>query len=288
MHWNFAIKLVMSISLAYSPCPNDTYIFEAIAMQRLPSAFHYDIHLDDVQALNNDALIKKYDVTKVSFGAYPFIADEYEIIDAGAALGYDCGPLLISKEPIKDESEFINPLKIAIPGKYTTANLLLSIIFPNARGKEEMIFSEIEAAVMSGKTDAGLIIHENRFTYQEKGLHLVLDLGAYWQRRHRLPIPLGCIVVRRSLPLDLKLEIEFQIRKSIQHARNNERLAMPYIAANAQEMDASVVKQHIELYVNEFSITLGDFGRLAVEFLFEKGVKAGILPALKQPIFLGQ
>lgn len=276
----------MKFSLAYSPCPNDTYIFEALAHHRIREQFDYDIDLKDVQELNQDAIKGKYDISKISFAAYPFIADDYEILDAGAALGFDCGPLLIARDKMQPDELAINRLKIAIPGVNTTANLLFSIAYPQAINKVEMLFSQIEDAVLSGEVDAGIIIHENRFTFQQKGLYQIMDLGQHWQQKYRLPIPLGCIVVRRSLPENLKLEIEFQIRKSLQNSKKNEREAMPYIKQHAQAMDYSVMRQHIDLYVNDYTASLGEYGRKAILFLFEKGHELGLLPKINTNIFV--
>lgn len=277
----------MQLSLAYSTCPNDTYIFEAIANNKIVNDFQFSISLADVQELNNKAIERSYDVSKISFAAYPFISADYQILDSGSALGFNCGPLLITKTNYAAENDQINNLNIGIPGKLTTANLLLSIAYPHANQKKEMLFSDIEDALLNNKIDAGLIIHENRFTYESKGLKNIIDLGEFWQNNFHFPIPLGCIVVKRSLPESVKQEINEQIKLSILHAKNDLQSAMSYIKEHAQEMSEDVMKQHIHLYVNDFSLSLGEVGRSAIDFLFQKGNEVGLLPKIVGETFIG-
>jgi 1,4-dihydroxy-6-naphthoate synthase len=274
------------MKIGFSPCPNDTFIFDALINKNLEPALKAEAYLADVDELNKHALAGNLDVSKLSFGVLAAVSEQYQVLDAGSALGFGCGPLLIAREAIEAKADQINPLKIAIPGKSTTANLLLSMAFPDATNKEVYVFSDIEEAVLSGKVDAGLIIHENRFTYQEKGLHNIIDLGAYWEERTGLPIPLGCIAVKRSLPEDEKRAIGAAIRKSVETAFAHPDGTMKYVAAHAQEMQVDVMKQHIALYVNAFSISLGEKGRAAINRLMAEGEKAGLIPPICQPLFV--
>jgi 1,4-dihydroxy-6-naphthoate synthase len=260
------------LTIAYSTCPNDTFMFGALAKSLVKvSNFDLDIDLQDIEALNHNALNHKYDVSKISCALYPKIQDEYEILDSGSAIGYNNGPLLISKNIYK-EVEY-EKLKVAIPGYNTTANLLLTTLFPQIINKDAQLFSDIEEAVLSEYFDAGLIIHENRFTYQQKGLVKLQDLGEVWEQRFQMPIPLGCIVVRRNLPLELKQEIQNKISESISMAYENYNRISDYIKLHAQEMSEEVMKNHIGLYVNEMSIHLGDKGREAMQFFIEKSAQ---------------
>ena len=274
------------MQIGFSPCPNDTFIFDALVNQKLTDVETPDVVLADVDALNRKALSGELDVTKLSFGVLATVSEHYQVLDAGSALGFGCGPLLISRNPLPADPSLINSLKIAIPGKSTTANLLLTMAFPDAQHKEVYLFSEIEEAVLSGKVDAGLIIHENRFTYQQKGLHKIIDLGEFWEKRTGLPIPLGCIAVKRSLPEASKQAIGKAIRQSVEHAFAFPEETMPYVSAHAQEMEPDVMKQHIALYVNAYSVSLGEFGRAAIERLITEGQQAGLLPEITRPLFV--
>lgn len=276
----------MPLELAFSPCPNDTFIFDALVHGRLDKAWQPDtVHLADVEALNRRALDGVADVTKLSFGTLPLVADRYQVLDAGSALGFGCGPLLISRssEMPADWSD----KKVAIPGRNTTANLLLSLALPGIVDKVEMLFSEIEEAVAKGVVDAGLIIHESRFTYAAKGLHALIDLGDWWERQYQLPVPLGCIVVRRSLPEALKQEIEDSIRRSVEYAFANPEASKDYVACHAQEMNPEVMQQHIELYVNHFSVSLGTVARQAIEHMLDASVQLGMIDHRPEKLFLG-
>ncbi|MEN9332073.1 MAG: hypothetical protein RLZZ94_1163 [Bacteroidota bacterium] len=273
-----------SYTIGFSPCPNDTFIFDAMIHNRLQENEDWTTHLLDVEALNKNAAEGMYDVTKMSFAAYSLVADKYQILNSGSALGRGCGPLIISKSPLTLEE--LKDKTIAIPGARTTANLLMSIFVPECKSKLEMVFSDIEDAVLSGRCDAGLIIHENRFTYQQKGLFKVADLGELWESKTGLPIPLGCIAVKRSLPEEEKHQIDTLIRQSVEFAFANPDASKDYIAQHAQEMNSEVQQQHIDLYVNEFSVTLGQDGKKAIETLFNEGFKAGIIPEISEPIFI--
>jgi 1,4-dihydroxy-6-naphthoate synthase len=271
-------------TIGFSPCPNDTFIFDAMINNRLQVTDAWTPHLLDVEALNKNAAEERFDVTKMSFAAYALVSDKYQILNAGSALGRGCGPLIISKSSLSLED--LKDKTIAIPGSRTTANLLMSIFVPECKAKLEMVFSDIEEAVLSGRCDAGLIIHENRFTYEQKGLFKVADLGELWEKKTGLPIPLGCIAVKRSLSEEEKKNIDNLIRQSVEFAFQNPIASKEYIAYHAQEMDPVVQQQHIDLYVNEFSVTLGVDGKKAIMTLFNEGFKSGIIPQVSEPIFI--
>jgi 1,4-dihydroxy-6-naphthoate synthase len=258
----------MHLTLGFSPCPNDTFIFDALVHQRIDTeGLTFDVRLEDVQTLNEWALQGKLDITKLSYGVLPLVLDKYILLEAGGALGKGVGPLLVSKQLFPQDA--IPGLRIAIPGQHTTAHLLFNLAFPDAANKSFMIFSDIEAAVLDGRADAGVIIHENRFTYQQKGLQLLFDLGAYWEQTTRSPIPLGGIVARRSLHNAVQLAADRAIRRSIEYAFAQYPAVSHYVQQHAQEMSQAVMRQHIELYVNEFSIGLGPAGREAVKVLLK-------------------
>jgi 1,4-dihydroxy-6-naphthoate synthase len=243
----------------------------------------FDTTLADIENLNNYALQNKFDIIKISYAFYPKISDKYQILDSGSALGYGNGPILVSKYPI-DISK-VESIQVAIPGINTTANFLLSIAFPGIQKKIEIIFSDIEDAVISGRVDAGLLIHEGRFTYQKKGLKLIADLGKWWEQHTNLAIPLGGIMIKRALPEKIKISVNKILKNSISHAFRHPLEASAYIKANAQEMDNDVIHEHIKLYVNEYSLDLGPKGRKAIENLFEKALGLHKSNSLTQPIF---
>jgi len=277
----------MTLSLGFSPCPNDCFMFDAIVNRRIDlEGLEFTERLADVEALNTSAFAGEADVTKLSYHAYAYCADRYVLLDAGSALGRNCGPLVISKRPIAREEVAAGRLKIAIPGRYTTANFLFGLAFPDARNKTELVFSEIEPALLRGDVDAGVIIHENRFTYQSKGLKKVIDLGEFWETETGSPIPLGGIVIRRSLPDDVKHRVNRVLRRSVEYAFANRSASLPYVRAHAQEMNEEVMYKHIDLYVNEYSIDLGAEGRRAVETLFDRARGAGIIPPAERALFL--
>jgi 1,4-dihydroxy-6-naphthoate synthase len=277
----------MKLTLAFSPCPNDCFMFDAVINRRIDlEGLEFDVRLADVEALNKAAFAGEVDVTKLSYHAYAHCAGEYVLLDAGSALGRNCGPLLISKRPISREEVAAGAVRIAIPGKYTTANFLLGLAFPAARDKTELLFSEIEGAVLDGRFDAGLIIHENRFTYADKGLRKIVDLGEFWESETGAPIPLGGIVVRRSLPDGVKQAVNRVVRRSVEYAFAHRAASLPFVREHAQEMSEAVMYQHIDLYVNEYSVDLGPDGRRAVELLFEKARALGVIPPIEQSLFL--
>ena len=277
----------MKLTLAFSPCPNDCFIFDAMVHGRIDlEGLEFEVRLADVEALNTAAFTGDVDITKLSFHAYAYCADRYVLLDAGSALGRNCGPLLISRRPIASEEAAAGRLRIAIPGKYTTANFLLGYAFPLATDKTELLFSEIEPAVLDGRYDAGLIIHENRFTYEAKGLRKIVDLGEFWESTTGAPIPLGGIVIRRSLPESVRQAVNRVLRRSVEYAFAHRDASLPYVRAHAQEMDEEVMYKHIDLYVNQYSVDLGDEGRRAVELLFQKASASGVIPAIHAPLFL--
>jgi 1,4-dihydroxy-6-naphthoate synthase len=270
------------LTVGFSPCPNDTFIFDAMVNGKIDTeGLQLEVVMDDVEALNQKALHGELDITKISYALYPQVADKYVVLDAGSALGFGVGPLVIS------DSEFqisdLSKARIAIPGNHTTANFLFSIFFPEAENKTEMIFSEIEDAVLSGKADAGVIIHENRFTYEQKGLKKICDLGELWEKETQQPIPLGGIVVKRNLAEELQEKINRVLRRSIEYAFANPDSSDDYVKAHAQEMDEEVRRKHIALYVNKFSVELGEKGKLAVKTLFEK---AGMMNSMNKNMFI--
>tara|TARA_B110000467_G_scaffold159763_1_gene177923 strand:- start:192 stop:995 length:804 start_codon:yes stop_codon:yes gene_type:complete len=260
----------MKLTLGFSPCPNDTFIFDALVHHKIDTeGLEFEVIFADVEQLNKWAFQRKLDITKLSYNAFTHCVNDYALLDSGSAIGNNCGPLLIKKP----NTILTKESKIAIPGKYTTANMLLNIAFPNHQNKVEMLFSEIENKVLEGRVDAGLIIHENRFTYEDKGLEQVKDLGEFWEEETGLPIPLGGIVTNRRLPLATQQKIERVLRKSVEFAFENPNSSADYVIVHAQEMETEVIDAHINLYVNEFSISLGEVGRRAVEKVFEKSAK---------------
>jgi 1,4-dihydroxy-6-naphthoate synthase len=277
----------MKLSLGFSPCPNDCFMFDAIVNKRIDlEGLELSAHLADVEALNKSAFAGEADVTKLSYPAYAYCTDSYVLLDAGSALGRNCGPLLISRRPISKEEVATGHLEIAIPGTYTTANFLLGLAFPAAAKKTELVFSAIEAALLNDEYDAGLIIHENRFTYEAKGLKKIIDLGEFWEGATGAPIPLGGIVINRSLPDEVQHSVNRVLRRSIEYAFANRAASLPYVRAHAQEMSEEVMYRHIDLYVNEFSVDLGKEGRRAVQLLFERARTTGLVPAVTKTLFL--
>ena len=277
----------MTLSLGFSPCPNDCFMFDAIVNRRIDlEGLEFAVRLADVEALNTAAFAGEPDVTKLSYHAYAYCASSYVLLDAGSALGRSCGPLLISKRVIAKEDVAAGGLHIAIPGKYTTANFLLGLAFPEAQDKTELVFSAIEAALLAERFDAGLIIHENRFTYEAKGLRKIIDLGEFWERDTGAPIPLGGIAIRRSLPDEVKRRVNRVLRRSVEFAFAHRSASLDFVRAHAQEMSEDVMYRHIDLYVNEYSVDLGADGRRAVELLFEKAAETGIVPPVHNSLFL--
>jgi 1,4-dihydroxy-6-naphthoate synthase len=248
------------------------------------NGFEFGAHLEDVETLNRWATDGKCDITKLSYAAFSFCSENYQWLTAGSALGTRCGPLLISKN--KYDWNEVENLRIAIPGKMTTANFLLSLAKPKATNKTEILFSEIEGAVLQNKFDAGLIIHENRFTYEQKGLKKILDLGDWWEETYSAPIPLGGIAIRRNLDEKIKKRINRLIRESVEFAFAHPDESMPYVRANAQAMDEKVMKQHIDLYVNKYSVDLGEKGKDAIETMYSVAQSNRLIEKINRPLFV--
>ena len=278
----------MTLTLGFSPCPNDCFMFDAMVHGRIDcEGLEFTVRMADIEALNEAAFAGDTDVTKLSFHAYAYCAANYVLLDAGSALGRNCGPLLISKRAVSPAQVASGDLRIAIPGKYTTANFLLSLAFPGATNKTECVFSDIEAGLLDEKFDAGLIIHENRFTYQDKGLKKIIDLGEFWESETGATIPLGGIVVNRRLSDDVRRRVNRVMRRSVEYAFANRGASLPFVRANAQAMSDDVMYKHIDLYVNDYSVDLGPEGRRAVEVLFERARHSGVIPAMRADLFLG-
>jgi 1,4-dihydroxy-6-naphthoate synthase len=275
----------MKLTLGFSPCPNDTFIFDAMVHGRIDTeGLEFNYFLTDVEELNRKALTSEIDITKISYHAYAYVALNYLILDAGSALGYRNGPLLISKRRIGISE--LQTLRIARPGKYTTANLLFSIAWPNVKNKKEYLFSKIEDALLDEEVDAGLIIHETRFTYYRKGLHKLADMGEYWETLTGLPIPLGAIVIKRDIPDDIAQKVNRVVRRSLEYAYKDSFASYDFVAGNAREMDSTVMNNHIKLFVNEYTLNLGPRGREAITELFRIAGEKGVIPIVPERIFL--
>ena len=275
----------MRLTLGFSPCPNDTFIFDAMVHGRIDTeGLEFDYFLADVEELNRRAFASELDVIKISCHAYAYAAADYLILDSGSALGFGNGPLLICKHPLKPEK--LKDSRIAIPGKYTTANLLLSIALPEAINKKEYLFSDIEEVLLREEADVGLIIHETRFTYQRKGLQKIADMGEFWEGLTGLPVPLGSIVINRRIPEGVAVKFNRILRRSIDYAKENNLASYEFVASHAREMERTVMNSHIDLFVNEFSINLGIDGRKALTELFRIAHEKGIIPVVPDRIFL--
>jgi 1,4-dihydroxy-6-naphthoate synthase len=253
------------IDLGFSPCPNDTFIFDALVNQKIDTkGYTFNIHLEDVQTLNEWALAGKLPYSKISYGVWPLLKKQYQLLKSGGALGKGVGPLLIYKDQQPDAAT----MKVAIPGVNTTAHLLFSLAFPNASNKSFLVFNEIEDAVLSGKVDAGVIIHENRFTYAQKGLKKWMDLGTYFEETFNAPIPLGGIIARKDRDQNEISIIDALIKESVEYAFKNSYDTLPeFVKCHSQEMSEQVMRQHIDLYVNDFSIDMGTKGTNAIAAL---------------------
>lgn len=279
------MQLKRKITLGFSSCPNDTFIFNALIHGAIDTeGLDFELVVADVEELNRRAFGNDLDVTKISFNAFTRLANDYILLDSGAALGENCGPLIIAREQFKIDE--ISTKIIAIPGVNTTANLLLTWGFPNIIHKEEMIFSAIEEAVLNGKVDAGLIIHESRFTYEQKGLKKIIDMGELWETRTKTPTPLGGIIANRRLNEETIRKINRVLRRSVEHAFANPKFNLDFIRCHAQEMSEEVMFKHIGLYVNHYSITLGKDGRNAVLRLFKTALQLGLIEKIPMNLFV--
>jgi 1,4-dihydroxy-6-naphthoate synthase len=280
----------MKLTLGFSPCPNDTFIFDALIHHKIDTeGLSFEVCFDDVETLNHKAMRGELDITKLSFHAMAYVLNQYALLDAGSALGFGVGPLLICKdESLLHLKELPANLRVGIPGKYTTANFLLGIAHPQLCNKQELVFSEIEDALLNDRIDVGLIIHENRFTYQDKGLHKIVDLGNFWEGFTGCAIPLGGIVVNRNLDTAVQQKINRILRKSVEYAFQHPKSCFDFIREHAQEMDEAVMYKHIELYVNQYSIDLGEEGRKAIDTLFNLAQSRNIIPEISTQIYVNQ
>ena len=273
----------MKLRLGFSPCPNDTFLFDALVHRRVADpGLEFDVVLADVEELNERALAGDLELTKLSYAAFARVIDRYGLLRAGSALGRGCGPLLIAREPIAMPA--LADATVAIPGELTTANFLLGLAVPDIGQRLPMRFDLIEDAVLEGRVDAGLIIHENRFTYADRGLVALRDLGAYWEETFGLPIPLGGIFARRDLDPGVVARVDALIRASVEHAFARPEDSAAYVRAHAQAMDEAVMREHIALYVNDFTVDLGAEGVAAVEKLFAVGRERGLVTRT-EPLF---
>ncbi|HUT02259.1 MAG TPA: 1,4-dihydroxy-6-naphthoate synthase [Phycisphaerae bacterium] len=267
----------MKLSIAYSPCPNDTFMFHDLATGRLhlPDT-QIEVHLHDVETLNRMALEAAFDVTKLSFHAHLLVREEYEMLGVGAALGHGCGPVIVARREIAPAD--LPTCRLAVPGELTTAHLLLRLWAPEATRKTFVRYDRIMDLLASGQADAGVIIHEGRFVFQQAGFHLLMDLGQWWQELTGLPIPLGCIAARRSLGERTIRDVEALLRRAIENSLAHPDRTRDYVRRHAQEMDEAVLAKHIETFVNDYSLDLGEDGRKAIEKLSELARGAGIIP----------
>lgn len=272
------------LTLGFSPCPNDTFIFDAMVNGRIDlEGIELEVVLADVEELNRMALNGKLDITKISYNAYARVHSIYQLLNSGSALGNNCGPLLIAKKMLdKDELKIA---RIAIPGKNTTANFLMSYAYPEAQNKFEFLFSDIENAVLEDRVDAGVIIHENRFTFQDKGLVKIADLGEVWEQSTGFPIPLGGIAIHRRLKPMVRKQFDRLLRQSVQYAFHNPAASKDYVKCHAQEMNEDVMRSHIELYVNDYTLDLGPNGKAAISKMFEVGRSLG-MPVVEHSVFV--
>ena len=274
-----------TLSLGYSPCPNDTYIFYALAHNKVTiPGYKIEERLEDVETLNQLALKGLLDLTKVSYHALGHLRDRYVLLRSGGALGRGCGPLVIA--PKASDMQDLRGKCIAIPGKLTTANLLLQLYGEGYDNLLTVPFEQIMPTLQRGDADAGVIIHESRFTYREAGFHEILDLGAWWEEDSGLPIPLGGILARRDLGPETIQAVDQAIRSSLNFARQNPQLPRNYIKKHSQELSDMVIDAHIELYVNDFSLNLGEQGVAAVEVLMTRAEERGLISKSAEPLFL--
>jgi len=283
----------MKLTIGFSPCPNDTFIFDALVNNKINTGdLEFDVIMEDVQTLNEMAIRGKADITKISYGSLPLILNNYLVLSSGSALGKGVGPLLIA--PFELPAPAVKQCVIAIPGKYTTAHVLFSLAFPEAINKVFLRYDEIEDFVLSNNgslehiqsVKLGVIIHENRFTYQERGLVKQTDLGKFWETETGLPVPLGGIVANRKLPGDVQLKVQSLIRESLKYAYAHEKELSDFVKVNAREMSPDVMKMHIDLYVNDFSNDLGDDGKKAVMKFLQVHSSINKIPVEEKNIFL--
>lgn len=281
----------MELSLGFSPCPNDTFIFDALIHQKIDTeGLSFAVSFHDVETLNQKAFQAELDITKLSFSAFAHVVDQYALLNSGSALGFGVGPLLVCKQEkleqvLQNLDQHSASLRVGIPGKYTTANFLLDMAYPGLH-KQEFVFSALEQAVLDDEIDIALIIHENRFTYAEKGLAKIKDLGDYWEKETGCAIPLGGIMVNRRLPITVQQTVDRLIRRSVEYAFANPQSGLAFIRQHAQEMNDEVLYKHIDLYVNAFSVDLGATGKDAVNKLFGMAIARRIIPEPTSSLFI--
>jgi 1,4-dihydroxy-6-naphthoate synthase len=273
------------LTLGFSTCPNDTYIFDAMIHGKVDTeGLSFDIVMEDVEELNNRVLANELDISKMSFHAYAYASKNYLLLTSGTAMGRKNGPILISKHKVYPDE--VDSLKVAIPGIFTTANLLFSIEYPAADNKKVYLFSDIEEAVLGGEVDAGVIIHENRFTYEKKGLKKVIDLGEQYESKTGHPIPLGGIAINRGLDENVRLKVNRVLKRSVVFANENPDSGYEFIKKHAQELDDSVILRHIRLYVNDYTTELNEEARAAIRYLYKIAFERGVVNQISGDIFV--
>jgi 1,4-dihydroxy-6-naphthoate synthase len=273
----------MKLTLGYSPCPNDTFIFDALVNNKIKHRFSFDIIIADVEELNRLAFDGQLDITKMSYHAYAHVASKYIVCESGSALGRGNGPVLVSKMKIYPDE--IPYLKIAVPGEYTTAAFLLKYAFPTVKKPDVYLFSDIEDIVLSNEADAGVLIHEGRFTYRDKGLRLIMDLGERWELFTKQPVPLGCIAMNRDLSADVRQSFSQALKDSILFAQVNPASSREYVRQHAQKQSDDITSKHIELFVNDYTLSLGEEGRNAVSFFLNETKRLDIVESIPENIF---
>lgn len=273
------------LTLGFSTCPNDSYIFDAMIHGKVDTeGLSFDIVMEDVEELNNRVLANELDISKMSFHAYAYASKNYLLLTSGTAMGRKNGPILISKHKVYPDE--VDSLKVAIPGIFTTANLLFSIEYPAADNKKVYLFSDIEEAVLGGEVDAGVIIHENRFTYEKKGLKKVIDLGEQYESKTGHPIPLGGIAINRGLDENVRLKVNRVLKRSVVFANENPDSGYEFIKKHAQELDDSVILRHIRLYVNDYTTELNEEARAAIRYLYKIAFERGVVNQISGDIFV--
>lgn len=275
----------MQINIGFSTCPNDTFIFDALINKRIHTkGLTFVPYMADVEELNQKAFKQELEVSKLSYHAYAYLTPYYILSNSGSALGDHVGPLLISKEKKLDLN---NPeLKIAIPGKFTTANFIFSLAYPHLKNKKEILFSEIEDAIIQEQVDLGVVIHETRFTYHERGLNKVEDLGNWWFNQYNTPIPLGAIAINRKLDKELMITINELIKESVEYAFKNPSASLDFVKEHAQDMREDIIYNHIKLYVNSFTFDLREKGKKAIRTMFKAAIDHGLINDYNEPLFV--
>ena len=275
----------MKLTLGFSTCPNDTFIFDAMINQKIDTeGIDFEVTMADVEELNRAAFKDNIDITKLSYHAFAYVSNEYKLLNSGSALGRKNGPLLIGRKILYPDEVY--DLKVAIPGKYTTANMLFGIEYPKVKELKEYLFSDIETAILEGEVHAGVIIHENRFTYQSKGLNKIVDLGELWEEKTGQPIPLGGIVVNRKIDFETQLKVNRVMEKSVEYAIKYPKSSWQFVKQQAQELEDAVISKHIELYVNQFTVRLGEEGKQAIKMLYQQATQSGLFSSLPDDIFV--